>query len=346
MDSGDTIANWMKSRILDNMAKQYPHLTQQERMSMVLDTAQKARALIEEAEAETGEIDVTSPTASCDDCDPAKKKQSSCQNAQKRVQEEVERIKNSYDHDVEKHGRSMSIFYGFKTPEMVEKYLMPSQYREINKAITQAYGKLVEDAPYLPWARVGHIVTAQFGCRMKDMEWMTGVVPTNVLADEIDNAVRAIGEGNIRIFDGLYPTMRLVADLGPEKFLDCVRNNQFNPPPPKELIKAIEKLQQGEFDEAEEMIIDYEQRKIAPPIYREFKEQYEFMQNWGGQVNMLSFGLFDPQSVLPVTHCTFPPGSSWQDVAPVSMDGSLFNENDRIKFYKKLAPHVYKHYGR
>jgi len=37
----------------------------------------------------------------------------------------------------------------------------------------------------------------------------------------------------------------------------------------KKLIKPIEKLQQGKSSEAEKMIIDYEQRGIAPPIYRE-----------------------------------------------------------------------------
>jgi len=35
-----------------------------------------------------------------------------------------------------------------------------------------------------------------------------------------------------------------------------------------------------------------------------------------------------------------------QDVDPISMDGSLFNDDDRVDFYKKLAPHIYKHYGR
>jgi len=86
------------------------------------------------------------------------------------------------------------------------------------------------------------------------------------------------------------------------------------------------------------MIVRYEQREIAPPIYREFKPQYEFIQSMASMVG--------GQSVLPVTHCTLIPGRTWQDVAPVFMEGSLFNENDRIKFYHKLAPHVYKHYGR
>jgi len=223
---------------------------------------------------------------------------------------------------------------------------MPSQYREINKAITQAYADLVTDAPYLPWAKVGHVVTAQFGCRMNDMEEATGIVYTNALADKLDDAVRAIGEGNLRIFDGLYPTMRLVADLGVDKFLECAKNGHFKPKPPKELIKAIEKLQQGEFAVAEEMIVKYEQKKIAPPIYHEFKPQYEWMQNLGSRVERITLGWINPQSVLPVTHCVFPPGSSWEDVDPVSMDGSLFNEDDRVEFYKKLAPFVYKHYGR
>jgi len=31
---------------------------------------------------------------------------------------------------------------------------------------------------------------------------------------------------------------------------------------------------------AEAMIVRYEQKEIAPPIYREFKTQYELMQIW------------------------------------------------------------------
>jgi len=220
---------------------------------------------------------------------------------------------------------------------------MPSQYREINQAITAAYGKLVEDAPYLPWARVGHVVTAQFGCRMGDMEMMAA--PLDSPSELFENAIRAIGEGNIRIFDGLYPTMRLVADLGIDQFLECAKNGHFDESVPKDLIEAIEKLQEGKFQEAETMIVRYEQTKIAPPIYREFKTQYEFMQEMAAGVKQASFGIVDPQSILPVAHCASP-GSSWQGVYPISMDGDLFNEEDRVDFYEKLAPHIYKHYGK
>jgi len=180
---------------------------------------------------------------------------SSCQNAQQKAQEEAERIKNSYTQNVEKSGRGFGIFFTQPPTPLGETYLMPSQYREINKAITAAYATLVEDAPYLPWARVGHIVTAQFGCNMRTMTLGADLaegyaspfsyeplIGGNNNADVLDDAIRAIGEGNIRIFDGLYPTMRLVADLGIDKFLECAKNGHFDPKPPKKLIEAIEKL--------------------------------------------------------------------------------------------------------
>jgi len=118
-------------------------------------------------------------------------------------------------------------------------------------------------------------------------------------ADILDDMVRAIGEGNIRIFDGLYPTMRLVADLGVDKFLECAKNGHFGVSVPEELIAAIEELQKGKFAEAEKLIVNYEQREIAPPIYREFKQQYKEMQNMGVRMEFTTFGKLNPQSVLP-----------------------------------------------
>jgi len=194
--------------------------------------------------------------------------QSSCQSAQEKVRQETEHIKNSYDHDVKKYGRGFGIFSAPPPTPLGENYLMPSQYREINKAITAAYGKLVEDAPYLPWARVGHVVTAQFGCTIKNMMNLDKWIVSHEKLNEADDAMRAIGEGNIRIFDGLYPTMWLVADQGMNKFLECAKT-VISAMPYQKTGKTHRKLQQGKSSEAEKMIIDYEQRGIAPPIYRE-----------------------------------------------------------------------------
>lgn len=310
-------------------------------------------------------MDITCPTGSCEANvqKTSQKAPPTCQEAQRQAQAEAERIKNSYTQDVKKRERGLGFFSQPLSP-LGEAYLMPSQYREINKAITQAYADLVTDAPYLPWARVGHIVTAQFGCNMWRMtigadsaeayaspygagpHGFEPLIRGDRNANDLDDAIRAIGEGNIRIFEGLYPTMRLVADLGVDKFLECAKNGHFDESVPKELIKAIEELKQGNFAKAEAMIVDYEQREIAPPIYREFRPQYELMQHMGSQVETISFGIFNPQSVLPVTHCTLIPGKSWRGIDPVPMDGSLFNEDDRVDFYKKLAPYIYKYYGR
>jgi len=332
--------------MVDQAAKDYPHLSPQERLGMLIKRAEFAQAYIDSLDDDM-DMDVTCPTGSCEENvqKTPQKAPPTCKEAQRQAQAEANRIKNSYDHDVEKRERGLG-FSSQPLSPLGQAYLMPSQYREINKAITQAYADLATDAPYLPWAKVGHIVTAQFGCTIKNLMDLDNWTFSPEYLSAYDDVVRAIGEGNIRIFDGLYPTMRLVADIGVDKFLECAKNGHFDKSVPDELIAAIEKLQQGDFAKAEKMIVEYEQKKIAPPIYREFKPQYEFMQSMAGHINKRSFGLLNPQSVLPVTHCVFLPGGSWEDVEPVPMDGSLFNENDRVRFYNKLAPYVYKNYGR
>jgi len=330
---------------LANMHKRDPQASRQELIARLTESAERALEDINHASDHPGYAD---PCVSCVEVSSSKKikaADSTCRSAQQKVREEVERIKNDYDHTVKKHGRGFGYLPNIAPTRLGEIYLMPSQYREINKSITAAYARLVEDAPYLPWAKVAHIVTAQFGCTMDNMADLGKWVVSHDTLNEADDAIRAIGEGNIRIFDGLYPTMRLVADLGIDQFLECAKNGHFKPKPPPKLVEAMGKLQEGNFEEAERIIIDYEQRDIAPPIYREFRQQYEFMQSKAAHLNKRSFGLLKTQSVLPVPHCSFP-GLSWKDVAPVPMEGSLFNEDDRVEFYNKLAPQVQKYYGR
>jgi len=103
---------------------------------------------------------------------------------------------------------------------------------------------------------------------MKNMMEVDKWIASPERLNEADAAVRAIGEGNIRIFDGLYPTMWLVADQGMNKFLECAKT-VISAMPYQKTGKTHRKLQQGKSSEAEKMIIDYEQRGIAPPIYRE-----------------------------------------------------------------------------
>jgi len=86
-----------------------------------------AEAMKEASEAagavESGISSYVDPCASCVDNiqETPQKAPPTCQDAQRQAQAEANRIKNSYDHDVEKHGRDWPIVYGFKTPEMVEK---------------------------------------------------------------------------------------------------------------------------------------------------------------------------------------------------------------------------------
>jgi len=117
------------------------------------------------------------------------------------------------------------------------------------------------------------------------------------MANNLDDATRAIGEGCLLIFEHMYPTMRLVADIGIDQFLECVENEQFNPPPPDKLVEAIKKLKEGDFNRAEYLIVSYEQEDVAPKIYQAFAKQYEFMQTMAEMGKAGTFGTIDPQSV-------------------------------------------------
>jgi len=249
---------------------------------------------------------------------------------------------------VNRRGRSSNPFSNPPPTELGEYMLMPSQYLEINQSISKAYEQLGQDAPDLPWVPVGHVVAAQFGCNMGAMSSTANAAefPSADVANKLDDAIRAIGEGCIRIFDNLYPTMRLVADLGVEQFLKCVENKQFQPPPPKELVDAVKKMKEGDYMTAEYLIVDYEQRYVAPDIYRDFEPQYRFMQDLAEMTKRSTFGYIDPQSVLPITQCAVLPGFGVNGIDPVRMDGSLFNEKDRMKFYYKLKEPVLQHYKR
>jgi len=219
----------------------------------------------EKAAKEAVNFDVLSLCLSCDDVmageRPAQKAPSPCRAVQEKVKQEAERIKNDYTKDMKRKGRSFTPFSDSPPTELGQYMLMPSQYLEINQNISKAYGQLAQDAPDLPWVPVGHVVAAQFGCNMGGMSDAADVVEFEPLsgvdlANQLDDAIRVIGEGCIRIFDNLYPTMRLVADLGVEQFLQCVENKQFQPPPPPKLIKAVEEMKKGNFDMAEYLIVD------------------------------------------------------------------------------------------
>jgi len=344
---------------LANMHKRDPQASRQELIARLAESAERALEDINHASDHPGYAD---PCVSCEEVSSSEKTQepaSTCRSAQQKVQEEVERIKNAYDHNINKRGRGHSFFSEPLQTELGKNFLMPEQYRQLNHAISAAYGELARDAPDLPWVPVGHVVASQFGCNMRAMQAAATVFEARdspfsftasgagvVMANNLDDAVRAIGEGCLLIFEHMYPTMRLVADIGIDQFLECAENEQFNPPLPDKLVKAIKELKEGNFKRAEYLIVDYEQRDVAPKIYQDFAKQYEFMQTMAEMSKAGTFGTIDPQSVLPLTQCAMMPGFSLDGIEPIRLDGSIFNEDNRVNFYHKLKPAILQHYRR
>jgi len=149
---------------------------------------------------------------------------------------------------------------------------MINRYLRRNRLINQAYRKLYHDMPDNRWAGLAAIVSSQMGCNM----WLVAQKYVNPYISTImpyisyvwfPKWIEALGEGNMAIFEAMYPALRTAADQGYEQFLKCYKADAFGEEIPEAIANAIKALQLGKIKDAAEFLIEYEQSET---IYLSF----------------------------------------------------------------------------
>jgi len=194
---------------------------------------------------------------------------------------------------------------------------------ERNRLINRKYAGLYRDLPENRWAGMATVVSAQVGCSMQLMSVVAGGDRPGFLAAELDMCIRALGEGNVAIFKKLYPPLRMVARYGYDRFLNCVASGAINPP--DALVEGIKALKNGSIDKAADIIIKYEQKVVAQPVYEKHKHAFAFMQDAAVAGRYLGR---DFESIPLSTHC----GGSEK----IPFGGDITSADDRIDYFRRL----------
>jgi hypothetical protein len=212
---------------------------------------------------------------------------------------------------------------------------------ERNVAITSAYDKLAQDMPENDWVRLASYVSVQGGCAMgvtqgRNLpyvpEWAEGGVPkffSRALVSP-EKSLDALGDANLTIFSSIYPPNRMAANCGYQKFKECVASGEISVD--KEIVTALDVMNQGDKRGAADLIADYEQRQVVQPVYERWEDTFSDMKK--------------ADSWIPGDQTSIPIAKSCTRDNLVPLDGDISNPQDRVDYYGKLIEEMYRVEGK
>ncbi|KIC48004.1 hypothetical protein RA29_17505 [Tateyamaria sp. ANG-S1] len=221
-------------------------------------------------------------------------------------------------------------------PGMADMDMESRTYREIpaevirNGYITQAYTDLAADMPENHWVRLASYVSVQGGCAIRQAASADDMIPDRIFggADTGANMLTALGEANVAIFESIYPPMRMAANCGIERVLECADEGAIQLE--QDLRTALEQMQDGDLRGAADTIARYEQMEVVQPVYERWPGTFQA----AGVVDGLN--VFQDMTSIPVAKtCTR------ENLVPLG-DRSIASPTDRVDYYRDLMDRMYE----
>ncbi len=194
-----------------------------------------------------------------------------------------------------------------------------------NGYITQAYTDLANDMPDNHWVRLASYVSVQGGCAMqRTQDWDAQTVGRAVVNP--DEALEALGDANVSIFESIYPPNRMAANCGIDRFLECVEKGEIEVDPA--IVRAMEKMRDGDLRGASDRIAQHEQEDVVQPVYERHKETFSDLQTAEGLIPG------DQTSISIAKTCTR------DNLVP--LQGEISNPKHRVRYYEALIERLYE----
>ena len=191
---------------------------------------------------------------------------------------------------------------------------------ERNAAITRAYRSLGEAAPRNRWVRLAGYVSSQAGCAMERTQAWDAQTVGRVILDPED-AMDALQDGNMTIFESVYPPNKFMQNCGFERLQECVASGEIDVP--EELMEGLELVHRGELRRGADAIAEYEQNEVVQPVYQRHERAF-------GQMARAESWVPGDQTSIPVAYeCTR------DDLVDLG-DLDISNSRHRVRYYHLL----------
>ena len=151
---------------------------------------------------------------------------------------------------------------------------------ERNGAITSAYQSLGRDQPNNWWIRLAGYVSVQGGCAMQRTQAWDAQTFGRMLVDPED-ALNALGDANMTIFESIYPANKFMSDCGYERLRECVDSGEIEVN--ENIMNGLERINQGSLRDGADIIALHEQRDVVQPVYERHAHTFEDLrsaENW------------------------------------------------------------------
>lgn len=189
-----------------------------------------------------------------------------------------------------------------------------------NVGITRSYQNLGAAMPSNWWVRLAGYVSVQGGCAMRRTQaWDAQTIGRAVVNPE--NALAALGDANMTIFESVYPPNKFMHECGYERLKECVDRGEIQVD--EDIMRGLEQINQGNLLAGADILAEHEQVEVVQQVYDRHAGVFRDL----GRAESLMPG--DQTSIPIADHCT-------RDNLVSLGDLDIANPQHRVTYYHRL----------